>query len=242
MKILKSEEFIKESLVAKKYVFAFKDVSANADDRDCVSYVEINNGKIYTDISGQIIITGPNYSSRLDKDANRKDYETVLTEEQFNAFKEDNCPEEMLESISAALLSKENETLTQKVKNDELDTIANMCGISKQDAWFVVDNYPLSNEYFDRGICSSSSYENIGELIEMLVDEDENKNWLVEFLKDNTDNEEIEEYLENVGEYGSRISYDKLVELGYDFDAIDVTDLRDEYIELNNGKVIEYYI
>lgn len=40
MKILKSEEFINEAYSGKANVFAFKDVSANADDRDCVSYVE----------------------------------------------------------------------------------------------------------------------------------------------------------------------------------------------------------
>ena len=150
MKILKSEEFINEAYNGKANVFAFKDVSANADNRDCVSYVEMINGKIHTDLTGQIIIMGPCYSSRLDKNANYKDYETVLNEEQFNAFKERTCSDEMLEQIANALCSKENEELVEKVKNDELETIAGMCGVSKEDAKDIVDEYPLGNGYFDR--------------------------------------------------------------------------------------------
>lgn len=237
MKILKSEEFINEAYSGKANVFAFKDVSANADDRDCVSYVEIINGKIHTDVTGQIIIMGPCYSSRLDKNANYKNYETVLNEEQFNAFKERTCSDEMLEQIANALCSKENEELVEKVKNDELETIAGMCGVSKADAEDIVDDYPLGNGYFDRGICSC--YDNF---FEELIWEFGSEEWLVDFLWDNNNNDELEEYFEVAKDSGSGVTYDKLVELGYDFDSIDVEDLANRYKRLDNGKVIEYYM
>ena len=237
MKILKSEEFINESYSGKAIVFAFKDVSTNADDRDCVSYVEMINGKIHTDATGQIIIMGPCYSSRLDKNANYKDYETVLNEEQFNAFKERTCSDEMLEQIVNALCSKENEELVEKVKNDELETIAGMCGVSKEDAEDIVDEYPLGNGYFDRGICSC--YDNF---FEELIWEFGSEEWLVDFLWDNNDNDELEEYFEVAKDSGSGVTYEKLVELGYDFDSIDVEELADRYKRLDNGKVIEYYM
>ena len=180
---------------------------------------------------------GPCYSSRLDKNANYKDYETVLNEEQFNAFKERTCSDEMLEQILNVLCSKENEDLVEKVKNDELETIAGMCGVSKADAENIVDDYPLGNGYFDRGICSC--YDNF---FEELIWEFGSEEWLIDFLWDNNDNDELEEYFEVAKDSGSGVTYDKLVELGYDFDSIDVEDLADRYKRLNNGKVIEYYM
>lgn len=195
------------------------------------------NGKIHTDLTGQIIIMGPCYSSSLDKNANYKDYETVLNEEQFNAFKERTCSDEMLEQIANALCSKENEELVEKVKNDELETIAGMCGVSKEDAKDIVDEYPLGNGYFDRGICSC--YDNF---FEELIWEFGSEEWLIDFLWDNNNNDKLEEYFEVAKDSGSGVTYDKLVELGYDFDSIDVEDLADRYKRLNNGKVIEYYM
>lgn len=240
MKILKSEEFISEGYNGKSIVFAFKDVSPNADERDCVSYVEMINGNVHTDVTGQIIIMGPCYSSRLDKNANYKDYETVLTEEQFNAFKERTCSDEMLEQITNALCSDENEVLTEKVKNDELEKIANMCRVTKSDAEYIVDEYPLNNGYFDRGICSC--YDGVDEFFEELIWEFGSEEWLVDFLWDNNDKDELEEYFEVAKDSGSGVTYDKLVKLGYDFDSIDVEDLADRYKRLDNGKVIEYYM
>lgn len=237
MKILKSEEFINEAYDGKAIVFAFKDISPDADDRDCVSYVEIINGKIHTNVTGQIIVMGPCYFSKLDKNANYKDYETVLNEEQFNAFKERTCSDEMLEQISNVLCSKENEDLVKKVKNDELETIAGMCGVSKADAEDIVDNYPLGNGCFDRGICSC--YDNF---FEDLIWEFGGDDWLVDFLWDNNNNDELEEYFEVSKDSGSGVTYEKLVELGYDFDSIDVEELAYRYKRLNNGKVIEYYM
>ena len=225
MKILKSEEFINESYRGEEIVFAFKDISPNADERDCVSYVEIINGKVHTDVTGQIIIMGPCYSSRLDKNANYKDYETVLNEEQFNAFKERTCSDEMIEQISNVLCSEENKDLIEKVKNDELETIASMCRVSKEDAEDIVDDYPLNNGYFDRGICSC--YDDYDNFFDELIYEYGSDDWLIDFLLDNNNNDELEEYFEIAKDSGSGVNYDKLVELGYDFDSIDVKDLSE---------------
>lgn len=240
MKVLKSEDPINEAYRGKAIVFAFKDISPNADKRDCVSYVEIINGNLHTNITGQIIITGPCYSSRLDKNTNYKDYETVLTEEQFNAFKERTCSDEMLEQISNVLCSKENEDLVKKVKIDELETIAGMCGVSKADAEFIVNVYPLRNGYFDRGICGC--YNSADEFFKELAWEFSNQEWFIDFLWDNNDNDELEEYFEVAKVSGSGVTYDELVKLGYDFDSIDVEDLAERYVKLDNGKIIEYYM
>lgn len=219
-------------------VFAFK--NTNSQDRDCVAYVETKNGKIQTDISGQIIIEGANYSSRLDKDADYSDYETVLSEVEFEAFKEDHCPEEMLTKILYSLLSDNNDRLIEKVKEDELNEIANSIGISKNEAKNIVDDYPLqSKEYFDRGICSY--WKDMEDLLENLIFNFGNEKWLVDYLKNGTDDEEILEYLDNIDDTGSDIDINQLKNMGYDFSKLSAEDLDENYITLDSGKIIEYH-
>lgn len=264
MKILNSQEFINEKLdihpitkeQLKKYtdekpkpksyytnyigcVFAFKNISQ--EDRDAVSYVKIENGNLLTDIDGQIMLQGANFTNRLDKNAEYNDYETVLSEEQFNAFKLNSCPQEMLDSIVITLLSDKNSRLIEKVKKDELGIISRNCGISLKEAKDVVDDYPSNNEYFDHGICTS--WKDINELIENMIFEFSGQSWLVTYLKNNYngENEEMDEYFE-VAEETNELSYETLVNLGYDFSQLDAKELNDNYVTLDNGVIIEYYL
>ena len=261
MKILNSSEYIKEKLniqpISKEklkhigdydkpksyydsyigYVFAFKNI-ANPD-RDAVKYVRIENGRCDTNIKGEIKIEGANFLTSLDEYAEYSDYETVLSEEQFNAFKGD-VSDEMNYSIVKTLLSRRNEKLIEKVKRDEIKIIARECKVSEKTAKDIVDDYPSNNEYFDHGICHS--YDNVDEFVQDLIMNFGAESWLVNLLKDNYDGEddEITEYLEVAEDCGD-LSYDTLVSLGYDFSKIDPKDVNDNYCLMDNGVVIEYY-
>lgn len=264
MKVLNSSEYINEKLniqpISKEklknigdcdkpksyydsyigYVFAFKNIAK--PDRDAVKYVRIENGRCDTNREGEIKIEGANFLMSLDdddEDAKYSDYETVLSEEQFNAFK-GKVSDEMNYSIVKTLLSRRNEKLIEKVKRDEIKIIARECGVSEKTAKDIVDDYPSNNEYFDHGICHS--YDNVDVFVQDLIMNFGAQSWLVNFLKDNYDGEddEITEYLEVAEDCGD-LSYDTLVSLGYDFSKIDPKDVNDDYHLMDNGVVIEYY-
>lgn len=131
-------------------IFAFKNIKEQ--DRDCVSYVDIYENKIHVDCCGKIIICGPCYSSRLKNDEKYEDYQTVLSKEQFEAFKINNCPADMLKSIFVTLLSEDNKNLARKVMNDECEYIMEYVGVDKNTALDIMEDYPLWHKYFDRGM------------------------------------------------------------------------------------------
>lgn len=258
MKVLKSTEYIKENLNIQPMtkermgkmespikdhtnfsgmVFAFK--SKNDNDRDSVGYVEIENGLLHLDVSGQIIVHGANYSNRLDDDYDYADYETVLSEKQFNAFKEDNLDQTMNRSIVATLLSSKNERLIEKVKKDELKIIMRECNLTAAEAKETVEDYPLADKYFDHGICYS--FKDMDACMENLIDNFGNEEWLVNYLRSNYsgDNDEMEEYFDVAEDNG--LSYDTLCQLGYDFNKdLRAEDLNDTYKTLDSGKIIVY--
>jgi hypothetical protein len=69
------------------------------------------------------------------------------------------------------------------------------------------------------------------------------QSWLVTYLKNNYngENEEMDEYFE-VAEETNELSYETLVNLGYDFSQLDAKELNDNYVTLDNGVIIEYYM
>lgn len=68
-----------------------------------------------------------------------------------------------------------------------------------------------------------------------------NAQWLVDYLKKGTDDEEILEYLDDIDDMGSDIDINQLKNMGYDFSKLSAEDLGECYVTLDSGKIINYY-
>lgn len=156
-----------------KYTFLFKEKN---NDRDCVNYIEIGSlGKLECGhYFSSINLIGACFSSSFKLDEIDFDnIESILTKEEFEKLSAYNDKINELgygiiknddrylkgkelykdiEGIFNKLLSKENESLFEKVKKDEKEYVKNRWNLSDVDVGYIFNNYTLS--FQDRGIIS----------------------------------------------------------------------------------------
>lgn len=155
-----------------KYVFLYKE--QGTDDRDCVKYVEINRiGKLECNhYFPSIGTTGACYSMSLDVDQIDFDNITsVLSKDEFVQLDQYNKAIhdigygitkgderyqkgiELYNSIKPILdklQSEENQTLFERVQQEEKEYMMEEYSLDEEEAEFIFNNYGL--DYRDRGI------------------------------------------------------------------------------------------
>lgn len=134
----------------ERYVFFYKE--QNTDDRDCVAYIDLKTLKKRNfDINNHVNIHGSCYSMGFKADIPYSKVETILTEQEYyqlgkNPLKAD------LGSIITKLLSKENEKLFRKIKNEEWEYLYSHYDLTSKDIELIFETYSL--EYRDRSVVS----------------------------------------------------------------------------------------